>query len=63
VKDAKEATCEFTLGQNGPRLRLVVEEAGQAIPITPVRHDDDIFFLAPDSRLIAALVSMTANAL
>jgi hypothetical protein len=54
-----QPTCEFTLGQQGPRLRLVLEADGATLPITPVRHGDDIFFLAPDSRVIAALVRMT----
>lgn len=61
MRDAKQPTCEFQLGRKGPRVRLIVEENGRSIPVTPVRHDDDIFFLAPDSRVIAALVCMAAG--
>ena len=54
----QQPACEFTLGRDGPRLRLALEEDGADLPFTPVRHGDDIFFLAPDSRIVAALVRM-----
>jgi hypothetical protein len=48
----------FTLGTAGPRVQLVLEDEGELLPITPVQHSGDVFFLAPDSRVIAALVQV-----
>jgi len=58
MEEKRQPTYEFRLGSTGPRLRFIVEDDREATPITPVRHDDDVFFLAPDSRVVAALVQM-----
>jgi hypothetical protein len=63
VKALRQSVCEVPLGPQGSRLRLVLEQDDQEVPVTPIRQQGgDIFFVTPDCRIVAVVVRMTTQA-
>ena len=56
MAENSDVICELPLDHGDGRLRIVIEGAPGASPIRFIRRDGDIFFLAENSRVIAALV-------